>query len=77
MIATVLPVRVGGGQAVTRPSSNARSTIESSIDLMVTDSRSMASTHDPSHGAGHSRPVHSGKLFVLCSLSIASCHLPW
>src|SRR5262249_5954815 len=33
-------------------------------------------THDPSHGAGHTRPVNSGKLFVLCSRSRASFHRP-
>ena len=47
-----------------QPSSKARSTIASSIDLMVTGSLLMPSTHEPSHGAGHSRPVNSGKLLV-------------
>ena len=32
-------------------------------------------THDASHGAGQSRPVNSGKLFVAWSCSIASRHL--
>ena len=32
----------------------------------------MPSTHAVSHGAGQSRPVNSGKLFVACSRSIAS-----
>ena len=31
----------------------------------------MPSTHAASHGAGHSRPVNSGKLLVACSRSIA------
>ena len=31
-------------------------------------------THDASHGAGQIRPVNSGKLFVACSMRIASCH---
>ena len=31
----------------------------------------MPSTHAPSHGAGQSRPVNSGKLLVACSRSIA------
>ena len=74
--ATDLPVRVAGGAGETHPSSNARSTMESSTDLMVTASSSIASTHDPSQGAGHRRPVHSGKLFVLCSRSMAPRHLP-
>ena len=74
--ATVLPVRTFGGDGVIQPSSNARSTIKSSMALIVTASPSMASTHDPSHGAGHRRPVHSGKLFVLCNRAIASRHFP-
>ena len=32
----------------------------------------MPSTQPVSHGAGQSRPVNSGKLFVACSRSIAS-----
>ena len=39
---------------------------------MVTGSSLMPSTHAASHGAGHSRPVNSGKLFVACSRSDAS-----
>ncbi len=35
-----------------------------SIVLMVTGSSSRSSTHDASHGAGQTRPVTSGKLFV-------------
>jgi hypothetical protein len=31
----------------------------------------MARTQDASHGAGHSQPVNSGKLFVACSRSMA------
>jgi hypothetical protein len=41
--------------------------------LMVTGSWLMPSTHAPSHGAGHSRPVNSGKLLVAWSRSMASC----
>ena len=70
--ATRLPVRVAGGSGVTQPSSNARSMIATSIALIVTGSSLMPSTHDPSHGAGHSRPVNSGKLFVACRRSIAA-----
>ena len=36
----------------------------------------MPSTHEPSHGAGQTRPVNSGKLFVLCSRSSASFQRP-
>jgi hypothetical protein len=37
----------------------------------------MPSTQADSHGAGHSRPVNSGKLLVACSRSIASFHRSW
>ena len=47
--------------------------IATSIALIVTGSSLMPSTHAPSHGAGQSRPVNSGKLFVACSRSIAAC----
>ena len=51
--------------------------IEFSICLIVTASPSrISSTHAASHGAGHRRPVNSGKLFVACSWRIASCQLP-
>jgi len=40
--------------------------------LIVTASPSrISSTHAASHGAGHNRPVKSGKLFVRWSCSIA------
>ncbi len=48
------------------------SMIDTSTFLMVTASRLMATTQAGSHGAGHSRPVNSGKLFVACSRSMAS-----
>ena len=73
-MATRFPVRVDGGVARIQPSSNARSTIDSSMFLIVTGSSLMPSTHDPSQGAGHNRPVKSGKLLVACSRSIAACH---
>jgi hypothetical protein len=41
---------------------------------MVTAGALMPSTHEPSHGAGQTRPVNSGKLFVLWSRSSASRH---
>src|SRR5438093_45020 len=72
MTATLLPVRTAGGRGATQPSSKARSTIDSSIALIVTGSSLISSTHEPSHGAGQRRPVHSGKLFVACRRSIAS-----
>ena len=39
---------------------------------MVTASALIAITQAVSHGAGHKRPVNSGKLFVACKRSIAS-----
>ncbi len=36
----------------------------------------MPSTQAASHGAGQSRPVNSGKLFVACSCSLAYSHCP-
>jgi hypothetical protein len=47
-----------------------------SIVLMVTGLSSMLSVHDASHGAGHTRPVTSGKLLVECRLRAASSQLP-
>src|SRR2546421_1053112 len=67
-----LPVRAAGGSGATQPSSKARSTMVTSTALIVTGSSLMPSTHEPSHGAGHRRPVNSGKLFVACRRSIAS-----
>ena len=49
--------------------------IDTSTCLMVTAGWLMPSTQDASHGAGHSRPVNSGKLLVACSRSIASSPL--
>ena len=48
--------------------------ISTSTCLMVTASEWMPSTQAASHGAGHSRPVNSGKLLVACSRSMAACH---
>ena len=56
----------------TKPSSHARSTISTSICLIVTAGSLIPSTHAASHGAGHSRPVNSGKLFVACRRSAAA-----
>ena len=46
--------------------------ISYSIRSMVTGSELIPSTQEPSQGAGHSRPVNSGKLLVACSRSMAS-----
>ena len=69
--ATVLPVSRSGGCGVTQPFANAWSMIETSTCLMVTAGWLMPSTQLASHGAGHSRPVNSGKLLVACRRSIA------
>src|SRR3954449_2675290 len=75
--ATGRPVSTCGGLGVTQPSDHARLTIAFSICLIVTASPSrISSTHDASHGAGHRRPVNSGKLFVACSWRIASSQRP-
>src|SRR4051794_10794703 len=71
--ATRRPVRNGGGSGVTQPSANARSAIDCSICLIVTASSLMSSTQAASHGAGHTRPVNSGKLLVAWRASMASC----
>ena len=72
--ATFLPVFVAGGCGTTQPRSQAWSIVCSSTCLIVTASLLIARTHAASHGAGHSVPVNSGKLFVACSRSIASRH---
>ena len=72
--ATLRPVWVAGSSGCTQPISNALSMI-ATLDLLliVTGSALIPSTQAPSHGAGHSRPVNSGKLLVACSRSMASC----
>ena len=72
MTATFLPVRTFGAWGMTQPSSHPFSMIEFSMFLIVTGGLVMPSTHDPSHGAGQTRPVNSGKLFVLCRRASAS-----
>src|SRR3954454_19944077 len=75
--ATDMPVSCCGGCGTTQPSDHARLMIAFSICLIVTASPSrISSTHDASHGAGHSRPVNSGKLLVACSWRIASSQRP-
>ncbi len=71
MTAAVLPDRRSGACGATAPLSHALSMIETSTFLMVTAGWLMPSTHADSHGAGHRRPVNSGKLFVACSRSDA------
>ena len=70
--ATDLPVTRCGGLGRTQPSSKALSMISTSTCLMVTGSWLMPRTQEASQGAGHSRPVNSGKLLVACSRSMAS-----
>jgi len=50
---------------MTQPSSNPLSTMADSMLLMVTAGSLMPRTQEPSHGAGQTRPVNSGKLLVL------------
>ena len=76
MTATFLPLRVFGVSGRTQPSSQPRSMISASMFLIVTAGSLMPSTHEPSHGAGQTRPVNSGKLFVMCRRSSASCQRP-
>src|SRR3954465_15247319 len=71
--ATDWPVSTFGGCGTTQPSDHARLMIAFSICLIATASPSrISSTHAASHGAGHSRPVNSGKLLVAWSWAIAS-----
>ena len=63
--ATDSPERCDGMRGTIHPSSNARSTMEYSMFLIVTGWSINPATQAPSHGAGHTRPVNSGKLFVL------------
>ena len=72
--ATVLLVCHSGTTGTTRRSSQALSAIATSTFLIVTGSRLMPTTQAVSHGAGHRRPVNSGKLFVACNRSVADRH---
>src|SRR5439155_21025577 len=71
-----LPVRTVGGCGSTHPSAKARSAIDSSLILMFNAGRSIATVQLPSQGAGQTRPVNSGKLFVFESRIQASFHCP-
>ena len=66
-----LPLLAGATCGLTQPSSQARSMIACSIDLMPTASLLMRSVQASSQGAGQTRPVNSGKLLVECRVSIA------
>src|SRR5262249_33727337 len=68
----------GGGEATAgaSPRAAARSAISYSTCLMRTGSSLMPSTQLPSHGAGQSLPVNSGKLLVAWRRSSASTGRP-
>ncbi|KAL5698164.1 hypothetical protein ACHQM5_012011 [Ranunculus cassubicifolius] len=51
--------------------------MEHSMVLIDTGFSIIPRTHEPSQGAGHTRPVNSGKLFVSRRRSSASRHLFW
>ena len=70
--ATRRPVFSAGTSGTIHPSSHARSTMLTSICLIVTGGSLIPSTQDPSQGAGQSLPVNSGKLLVACRRSMAS-----
>ena len=72
--ATRFPEYVVGGRGTTHPSDHALSMIEYSMFLIVTASSTRPATHEPSHGAGQTRPVNSGKLLVDERLVYASFH---
>ena len=76
MTAIVLSVLDFGGWGFIHPSLNALSTIFFSIFSMETGSSIIPNTHACSHGAGHKRPVNSGKLLVECNIHEAFFHSP-
>ena len=61
---TFLPVRLAGGSGLIQPFSYPCSTISFSMYSMVTGSALILRTQLASQGAGHTRPVNSGKLLV-------------
>ena len=63
-------------RGTTQPSSKPLSMIAHSMVLIVTGGSLMPSTHEPSQGAGQTRPVNSGKLLVLWRRSSASFQRP-
>src|SRR5690554_7094631 len=70
-MAIFLPVLTVAGCGGNQFSSKARSTMDCSIDLMPTGLLLMFKVQAASQGAGHTRPVNSGKLLVLCSTWLA------
>mgnify|MGYP006355685189 CR=1 FL=1 len=72
--ATVLPVLTVGGCGFIQPSAKPLSMMFFSIFSIATGSLIIPNTQDFSQGAGHKRPVNSGKLFVDCKISSAACH---
>lgn len=77
MIATLRPERIFGLCAFIQPFSYACSMIDTSIVLIATGGSLIPKVHAPSHGAGHTRPVNSGKLFVCNNCFIASYQSSW
>ena len=76
MTATFLPVWYWGRIGLTQPSRKARSAIWYSMCLMVTGLALIDRVQAASHGAGQTRPVISGKLFVEWRFSAASRQYP-
>ena len=72
--ATVFPVLTSGGCGFIHPSAKPLSIIFFSIFSIATGSLIIPNTHDFSHGAGHKRPVNSGKLLVDCNIFNALSH---
>ena len=58
------PVLLPGGTGLIHPMAKALSMMAHSMFLMVTGGSLMPRTHEPSHGAGQTLPVNSGKLLV-------------
>ena len=71
---TRLPVRRSEGLALDQPSFAARSEMARSSALIATGAPFTPATHAVSQGAGHTRLVTSGKLFVASSATMASRH---
>src|ERR1700749_2882616 len=76
-MATFLLLRYFGGEGAIHPISKPRSMMAHSTDLIPTGSSLIPRTQAPSQGAGHTRPVNSGKLLVIRSLFKASFHWFW
>src|SRR5690606_16773795 len=68
IIATVFPLRFFGGFALIHPSLKPRSTMYFSMSSIDTGGCIIHNTQADSQGAGHKRPVNSGKLLVECNM---------